>query len=539
MTEHIDSILANVLVKRIHDLGYDSLRKFYMANREAIGVSYELFRQVMNSGRVPRVESLVPILQAAQVPPSAIRNLLSRLYPHLNGDSRRDHGSLPGDIASEGGRNPEIREEGPAATDEIAPGWGPGLQSSVEIARKLSAALCRVPIKGNEDLWEMADRLTEIAEKKVRNRSRGRIDQPFLFGKEPEAIYQFQVRRGKAVPFMSKGEECPLDFKREIDYPDRYRGALLGQAIGAALGRVTQGLSGGDIRALYGRIESPADNRSAGGPRPPAIPFNGGLSSLLSKNPLMDPDPVALSIASEIARQDATEGEILFSSNLREREFPWFEAGEPIPESAAAARCIPFALLHAGDFRRLKLESCICAAITHPHPASIAGAALLSISIARLLHTLPGNLDPIQFARSSAPFIAGIETDRSGGRSRTVPSLARKIGTELPALLLRRASIEEIAKTVGNGESPSEGIPFAFGCVLSNPADFGEAVLSAINSGNDAIRIGAMAGALSGALLGESSIPVGWLERLDGKQSLEDAAASLLGFANPPTSGIT
>jgi ADP-ribosylglycohydrolase len=252
---------------------------------------------------------------------------------------------------------------------------------------------------------------------------------------------------------------------------------------------------------------------------------------------LMDPEPIAVSMAEEIIRQDATEGEFLFSTNLREREFPWFESGEPVAESAAAVRCIPFALLHAGDFRRLKLDSCICATITHPHPSSIAGAALLSISIARLLHTLPGTLDPIPFGRSSAPFIAGIETDRSGGRNRTIPSLARKIGTELPALLLRRASVEEIAKSVGNGELPSEGIPFAFACVLSNPEDFGDSVRSAINSGNDAIRTGAMAGALSGALLGASAIPRCWLDRLDGRQALEDAADSLLRYASRPREG--
>jgi ADP-ribosylglycohydrolase len=535
MGVHISSILSEILEKRIRELGFESLRKFHIAHRPRIGVSYELFRQVMHGGRIPRIESLLPILQAAQIPPSAIRTLLSRLYPHLQEHARQDLGNAPDAF---GGPDPEAADGSeppsgnrPPHPASLPPDWGPGGRSPSEIARNLSAALSRIPIRGYEDLWEMASRLSEIAENKVRERGRGRIDQPFLFGKEPEAIYQFLVRRGKAVPFMSRGEECALEFRPGIDYADRFRGALLGQAAGAAAGFLTQGLSAGDVRALYGRVESPRDGRAGGNRAAAAVLTNSGLSSLLSGNPIMDPEPVASAIAREILSQDVTEGEIHFSANLLERGFPWFEAGEAVAESAAAVRCIPFALLHAADFRRLKLESGICATITHPHPSAIAGAALLAISIGRLLHTQPGSLDPIPFARSSAGFIAGIESDRSGVKSRAMPSLARKIGTELPALLLRRAPIEEIVKSVGNGGSPAEGIPFAFACVLSNPSDFPEAVLSAVNSGNDAIRNGAMAGALSGALLGASAIPRAWLERIGGTDALAASADGLLKHA--------
>ena len=177
------------------------------------------------------------------------------------------------------------------------------------------------------------------------------------------------------------------------------------------MGRITQGLSAGDVGMLYGRVESPVNLRRGGSPTAAPPPVNGLLAALLSKNPVMAPETVAACIANEITQQDATEGEVLFSTNFRERSFPWFESGEPVSESAAAVRCIPFALRHAGDFRRLKLETGICATITHPHPSSIAGAVLLSILIARLLHTLPETLDPIMFARSSGPFIAGIETE--------------------------------------------------------------------------------------------------------------------------------
>ena len=90
MHEYGRSNLSLILDKRIRELGFESLRKFYMARRETIGVSYELFRQVLHSGRIPRAESLLPILRAAQLP--------ERRYPEA--DVARRVGLLSDEEAS-------------------------------------------------------------------------------------------------------------------------------------------------------------------------------------------------------------------------------------------------------------------------------------------------------------------------------------------------------------------------------------------------------------------------------------------------------
>ena len=54
---------------------------------------------------------------------------------------------------------------------------------------------------------------------------------------------------------MSKGESLTFGFVEGIDYRDRFRGALLGAAIGEILGRASQGLFPRDIRELYGTID--------------------------------------------------------------------------------------------------------------------------------------------------------------------------------------------------------------------------------------------------------------------------------------------
>lgn len=534
MKERDSSILSIILNKRIRDLGFESLRKFYLSRQEPIGISYELFRQVMRSGRIPRPESLLPILRAAQLPDSTIRMLLSRLYPHLNVDPS----GLPAFTAETLDQDASPAAPSSPVISYPAPPEIAGSGSPAEMAERLCAALSRIPLGGNEDIWEMSSRLAEIAERKVRDQARGRIEQPLLFGKEPEAIYQFLVRRGKAVPFMSRGESCALSFEPGIDYRDRFRGAILGQAIGARMGAITQGLSGEEVRQLYGRLSDIPEGRPGHALSVEDTAFNGRVVRELAENAILDPERISENVASEVVRSDATRGERRFAANFIERRYPWFESGEPVAESAPAARCAPIALRHAADFRRMKLETGIFATITHPHPASISGAILMAVMIAKGVHARGGSIDPISFARSCGPVIAGIENERGGaGRGRALPSLSRKVGTELPALLLRRASIDEIAQAVGNGEAPSEGIPFSMACVLSNPDDFREAVLVAVNSGGDAIRTGAMAGALSGAMLGASAIPPEWLEPFPNRaESHEACAEALLAASGAPIS---
>jgi ADP-ribosylglycohydrolase len=530
MTERSDAILANILARRIRELGFESIRKFHIAHRDRIDTSYELLRQIIQTGRVPRPESLLPILHAALLPPSAIRNLTARLYPELG--TRVSIGD-PTVSAPVGG--PETPQGIPPVPDPTGPAALPGLNARTpdEISRSLCASLGRLPLAGNEDLWEMAISLAGMAERKVRERARGRVEQPMLFGKEPEATYQFLVRRAKIVPFMSRGEEITFEPSSSIDYADRFRGALLGHALGSTMGAQSQGLSREDVRMLYGRITMP--------PAPPSTPRRPGLAERIAgsipDNRSLDPESLAGMIADDLQGKDCTDGDRRFAANFREMRYPWFESGESTAESVAAWRCVPLALRNAGNFRRLKLEAGLCAAITHPNPLSVAGAILMAYSIARFLHTPSGMIDPIQFARGCAPVVTGIESDRTGGRARALPSLSRKVGTELPALLLRRASADEIARTVGNGESPQEGIPLALACVLTNPGDFREALLSAVNAGGDAIRIGGISGALAGALMGASAIPPEWRERVDLPGTLESAADSLLAASECPRRG--
>jgi len=539
MGELTPNYLSKILKKRIENLGYSSLKKF-VEDREDFRYSYELLRQVVYGGRIPRAETLLEILQAMRFSPSQIHKMMELHF-----------GGFPGSEPYAPGRSARSPETGkreklsPTQGQAIAAGDGadePGLpgahidlltDSPEEISASLLQSLPKIPLKGNEDFWMMLRALALQADRKVSRMAKREADQPLLFEKEPEAIYQFLVRKTKVPSYMSKGESLTFGFVEGIDYRDRFRGALLGAAIGEILGRASQGLLPRDIRELYGTIDGESTPDAWGGPgqndSPPACLL---LSRALLNARKLDPEGIA-SVYSKSRSMPGTGHHAEFVRNLSDRGFPWFEAGATVPETAPAARLAPLALLRAGNFRRLKLEAGIEASITHPHAAAIAGAIVQTVAIARLLHTPAGDLDVLGFARGLSHVVSGIEVDRSsrGKSGRTAPALWRKLGTELTALLLRRAEMADVQEALGNGASVPEGIPFAWACFLRNPADFSAAVFSAVNFGHEAEANGAMVGSMAGGYIGATGIPEVFLGGLPWREELHASADGLLALA--------
>lgn len=529
-------MLSEILRKRVENLGYPSLKKFH-SDRPDIGTSYELLRQVVHAGRVPRTETLLRILHAMRFSPSQARKILelcSRGFPPGEEPARPAPLSSP---AHPGEETPPPGDAGGNADDPAPPSPAPEeegaahlllTQDPEEILAGLARSLPKIPVRGNEDFWETLRALAAQADRKVSRLAKREAGQPLLFEKEPEAVYHFLVRRGKVPSYMAKGETLSAGFLPGADYRDRFRGALLGAAVGETLGRSSQGLSPGDVRELFGGIGPAFVFRAKGTPAPPACLL---LARSLVAEKRLDPDAVA----SEWARasRDAGTGGAEFARNLVERGYPWFEAGTPEPGSAPAARVVPLALLRAGDFRRLKLEAGIVAAITHPAPAAVAGSIAQAAAVARLLHTSPGTLDAIGFARTLSHAVSGIEPDRPGRAKtgRPSPALWRKLGTELTALLLRRAEIEEVREVLGNGPSVLEGLPFSWACFLRTPDSFADAVLAAVNLGNDAEANASLAGALAGAYRGASGIPEAFLAGFPWREEIAAAADELLALA--------
>ena len=63
---------------------------------------------------------------------------------------------------------------------------------------------------------------------------------------------------------------------------------------------------------------------------------------------------------------------------------------------------------------------------------------------------------------------------------------------------------------------------------LARTSTFRDAVLAAVNLGEDADTTGAICGQLAGAIYGEDAIPLHWRERLAMRERIEHLADSLL-----------
>jgi ADP-ribosyl-[dinitrogen reductase] hydrolase len=63
---------------------------------------------------------------------------------------------------------------------------------------------------------------------------------------------------------------------------------------------------------------------------------------------------------------------------------------------------------------------------------------------------------------------------------------------------------------------------------VSNTTSFEDALIQAVNLGDDADTVGAVTGQLAGAVYGESSVPERWLDRLEWRNELKELAHLLI-----------
>lgn len=107
------------------------------------------------------------------------------------------------------------------------------------------------------------------------------------------------------------------------------------------------------------------------------------------------------------------------------------------------------------------------------------------------------------------------------------PALERKLA-KIEFLLARETAPPEAIPSLGSGIRVNESPPFALYAFLRHPCSFEDCLWCAILNGGDRDTLGAMAGALSGALLGIEAILAAWRAKLENSTSIEILALDLL-----------
>ena len=295
----------------------------------------------------------------------------------------------------------------------------------------------------------------------------------------------------------------------------RARGALLGAAIGDALGAPYEGAS---PQALDPQqlIENPGPLRYTDDTH-----MLIGLAESLLERGGFDGDHMAWHFArrynDEPWRGYGSGPPRLF--RMMEEGIHWRDAAQRLYDGGSfgnggAMRVAPAAIFAAGDPPKAAALAGDTARITHAHPRGIAGAVAQAVATAVVMQTDAGD------TRLAENVLA---TARDHARDEEFTTRLEAAGRLLDP---RRA--HAAITTLGNGIAAHESVPAAIWAFLCHPNSFADAVSLAISLGGDADTIASMTGALAGAHLGEDAIPEPWREGVEDAAHLYSLADRLL-----------
>lgn len=322
-----------------------------------------------------------------------------------------------------------------------------------------------------------------------------------------------------------------------------YRGALVGTAIGDALGRPAEGRPPHVLTERYGRLSDYQPWPGwTGGPRG-TITDDTQMTmcvgeSLLGGGGRLDPVDLAQRFV-EWFPEGRGRGQTCTMAVLSLIDgAPWWEAGDASAGNGAAMRSAPVGLAHLHDTTALIQDAALSAVITHADPMAVASAVAHAFTVAHLSATEPGHLDTTQLMGDLSHVLSTI--DDPGYRERDWQTRPGK--TAEPVSLAER--LAEVPDHLGhapaeafewfyNGAFVLESLPAALWCFLRAPEDPEEVVVTAVMGGHDADTVASMAGAYAGAYLGEAAFPERWRgEDLEFGDELRAMADGLLALAD-------
>lgn len=287
-----------------------------------------------------------------------------------------------------------------------------------------------------------------------------------------------------------------------VDAPsllDRFRGCLLGLAVGDAVGAPFEGLSSETIYRDFGSVSRLISNLDLD-----EIQYTDdtqmtiGVCECLLEKKSIDPDYLArcFQLNYDPGRGYGQGVQRILDAMSRgedwkhrvETLFPGGSFG-----NGAAMRVAPIGLAFFDNSARLRSQAEESAKVTHLHPLGIDGAVLVASAISTLIQTR--EFDAKDFFAQMRGVAA---TEEFQWQLTTAGRLAAdemiSFGSSLPA---------------------HRSVTTAITCFTCSPNSYVNAISRAIALGDDTDTVAAIAGALSGAYLGIDAIPTHLLEKLE------------------------
>lgn len=306
---------------------------------------------------------------------------------------------------------------------------------------------------------------------------------------------------------------------------ERYRGCILGLAIGDALGMPTEFLSLAEIRARWG--PEGVTDLEAGHWRAGSFTDDTQMTLALAEGILAaGRDASVDAIMAEVAQEfvhwmeeplgghRAPGNTCLTGCRKLAEGVPWREAG--VAESkgcGSAMRAAPVGLAWPGDYERIREIGVAQSLATHGHPCALAG----SVAVAALVSMALEGVAPGEMLARVLDLTADL-SDEFAAQMAVVPEVLDRPDAEAWTDL-------------GGGWVAEEAVAGALWCFLRSPDDYRATVLRAANSEGDSDSLACIAGAISGAYNDLDAIPQDWRDRVERLDYLTDVADRLFDLA--------
>jgi len=290
---------------------------------------------------------------------------------------------------------------------------------------------------------------------------------------------------------------------------DKARGCLLGLAVGDALGSPTEGKTPSEIFSKWGRVTDFLSEDQTGSDDTEYALFNAKL--LLEQKGELTSKLIADAWRKEIisdknAYKGAGFSEIIAIHNLQKGlEPPATGMHAHSWSDGLAMRVAPFGIVSAGNHNMASHLAKIDGCISHSGEGIFAGQAVAAAIASAMME------DSLQkiFDDSLSVIPTDSWTHSAITNGIIIGKEQNNVWSSLE-LLHNKIACEYYHWT----DVAPEAAGLAFGLVAASNGNFEEAVLGAVNIGRDTDTIAAIAGAVCGALNGESSIPKKWRDRI-------------------------
>ncbi len=312
----------------------------------------------------------------------------------------------------------------------------------------------------------------------------------------------------------------------------RFRGCLLGGAVGDALGAPTEFMSLAEIvgrfgpkgvsrmEPQYGRIGAITDDTQM-----TLFTAEGLLRAVNRMHKTGAPDTVEVVYRAYLrwlqtqqsaysSSSDEDDGWLIGISDLHHRRAPGNTCMSALLSGRIGATDAPIndskgcgGIMRAAPAGLVSLSvnpfdlGVLTAAITHDHPSGYLAAGFLSAVVADLVS-----------ARTLKDAIA-----RATERLSREPEADECLSAveQAVALSQARTPAREAIEELGEGWVAEEALSISLFCALYANGDFSRGVLAAVNHDGDTDSTGAITGNMLGAMLGEEAIPEDWLAGLE------------------------